>query len=214
MIVSAIVLAATLAAADGDRDAAIRLARETLSREVSPATAAAAAVTDVTMETWPDSSLGCPVAGSVYTPSVVSGYRVLLTVGPTMYAVHVGNGRAVVCASAGASRAGSSPEGEKGRSAEDALRGLKLAETARRQLASRLRIPEDQIRIESYRATTWPDARLGCVAPDPPPPSQPTKGFLIQLRTADGAFEFHSDLSRVVECAADASAAPGDPKVR
>jgi hypothetical protein len=199
MVVLAVV---TLSAADSDREQAIRLARDTLARELSPSDAAAAAVSGVTDITWPDSSLGCPSAGIVYTPSVIAGYRVQLKVGAATYTVHVGAGRAIVCANRGIDAADpATVDGRAvGRSAEDAARGLKLAQQARSTLAARLRVPDEQVRIQSYRVTMWPDAGLGCEEAGVTRAPQPTKGFRIHLRAGERAFEFHSDLSRVVEC--------------
>jgi hypothetical protein len=197
--------ALTLSAADGEREQAIRLARETLAREGTVANAAAAAVAEVTAVTWPDSSLGCPVAGIVYTPSVIAGYRVRLQSDAAIYTVHVGSGRAVLCEpNDAAARSGGAPIDGKnaGRSVDDALRGLKLAEQARSTLAARLAVASEQVRIESYRATVWPDAGLGCDEAGVTRMPQPTKGFRILLRAGDRAFEFHSDLTRVVECPA------------
>ncbi len=206
MMMAMILLAvATFSAADGDREQAIRLARDAIARDVSSARAAAATVADVTDVMWPDSSLGCPSAGVVYTPSVIAGYRVRLQVGAATYTVHVGNGRAVMCGSnSDTAGAGGLTAGGKadGRSADDVARGLKLAEQARGVLAARLQIPSTQIAIESYRVTTWPDIGLGCDDAGVTRSPQPTKGFRIHLRAGERTFEFHSDMARVVECAA------------
>ena len=205
VVMAMVVLAAmTFAAADSAREQAVRLARYTLAREVNPSDAATATVADVTDVTWPDSSLGCPVAGVLYTPSVIAGYRVQLKVGSTTYSVHVGDGRAVVCGSGGdTSGAGKATAGGKpdGRSADAAVRGLKLAEQARSVLAARLEVSGEQVRIESYRVTTWPDAGLGCDEAGVTRPPQPTNGFRIRLRVGERVFEFHSDQSQVIECA-------------
>lgn len=200
MIAIVLLAVVTLSAAGTDREEAIRLARDTLAREVR-AEGATATVADVTAVTWPDSSLGCPAAGVVYTPSVIAGYRVRLQAGAATYVLHVGDGRALLCASSDDTGAADATPSDRGRSAEDAARGLKLAEEARRVLAARLGIPGEAIRVESYRVTTWPDAGLGCDDAKVTTPAEPTKGFRIRLRTGDRSFEFHSDLARVVECA-------------
>ncbi len=48
---------------------------------------------------WPDASLGCPRKGEMYAQVITAGYRVTLRAGGKTHAVHVGNGRAVVCGS-------------------------------------------------------------------------------------------------------------------
>ncbi|NOX75997.1 MAG: hypothetical protein GXP17_05160 [Gammaproteobacteria bacterium] len=48
---------------------------------------------------WPNSSLGCPRPGMMYTQVLTPGYRVTLMDSFTgkEYVVHVGPGRALVC---------------------------------------------------------------------------------------------------------------------
>jgi len=102
-------------------------------------------------------------------------------------AVHVGAGRAVVCQAA-------SPVAGAGSklSSSEAVTGLKRAEEARADLAKTLGVPSASIVIDFFRATMWPDSRLGC-AGEAPSPAGSVRGFLIQLSSGGKTYEFHSD---------------------
>ena len=195
------VVAALAFGGDEASDKAVTLAREALSRQLGRAVDGAAIV-DVVAVSWPDSSMGCPKPGMVYSQVLRSGHLVHLRVSDVVYAVHVGAGEAVVCgpnSADGGSRLQPRPRKTDSHATTVAL-GLRLAEQARTALASRLNVPRNRVTIESYRAMTWPDANLGCPSIGEPLSPQPTKGFLIQLRVGRQAYPFHSDLTRVVEC--------------
>jgi hypothetical protein len=161
---------------------------------------------------WRDSSLGCPERGKVYTAVTTPGFRVTLSAGRGRYSMHVAAGRAVLC---GTPPRGDARDGKIAR--PGAAAGLQRAEQARAHLATRLKLRPDQIVIDVFRPTTWPDARLGCpsagdappapqaqsskAAPSPEPPPQPTRGFLIELSAAGTKYEYHADLTRIVACA-------------
>ncbi len=78
------------------REEAIRAAKELLATEVS-LDVAEIRVRRTESVQWPDAGLGCPRDGEVYATVLTPGYRVLLQVSRTVYTVHVGGGRAVVC---------------------------------------------------------------------------------------------------------------------
>ena len=46
---------------------------------------------EATSVTWPDSSLGCPQEGMVYTQVLTPGYLILLEQGGTTFEYHAGN---------------------------------------------------------------------------------------------------------------------------
>jgi hypothetical protein len=190
-----------------NRDRAVRLATAELARAIGVAESSVTLVDAVEAE-WRDSSLGCPQRGTVYAQALTPGFRVTLRAGRSRYSVHVGAGRAVLC---GTPLRGDARDGKIVRS--DATAGLQLAEQARTHLAARLRMRPNQVVINFFRPTTWPDARLGCMAPTKPPnsvptdtapmdaaPPQPTRGFLIELSAGGTKYEYHADLTRVVAC--------------
>jgi len=186
------------------RDAAIARSKAALALEISVGDNPIQLVEAVEVE-WPDSSLGCPERGMIYTPVMTAGYRVTLGVGPDRFVVHATPSRAVIC--------GRPPRGEA-RDAKlppaDALVGLRLAEQARADLAHRLHVGKDSVTVSFYRANLWPDAGLGCPVTGQVYSPQPTKGFLIALESGGSAYEYHSDMNRVVSCAG-ASKQPPDP---
>jgi hypothetical protein len=47
---------------------------------------------------WPDTSLGCPQDGQVYTPLLVDGYRIVLALGDEEFIFHTDFDRAIPCA--------------------------------------------------------------------------------------------------------------------
>lgn len=190
------------------RDAAIDLAKATLAKEVAVG-ADLIELVDAAEAEWRDSSLGCAQRGMAYAPVITAGYRVTLGIGGDRFVVHVASGRAVVCGkpqtSGGGVRNAKLPPA-------DPLAGLRLAEQARADLASRLRVGKDRVTISFFRATLWPDPSLGCPIEAETYPQQPTKGFLIEL-TADGkAYEYHSDMDHVVTCS-DAMKSDAKPAV-
>lgn len=164
---------------------AILLAKEELHRSSRVARESMVLVGSSAAE-WRDSALGCPERGSVYAPVVTSGYVIKMRAGAELYSVHVGAGRAVICALTAQGGA------DAKLSSSDAVVGLKRAEEARVDLAKQLDVPASSIVIEWFRPATWPDARLGC--PGEAPASRASvRGFLIQLSSRGKKYEFHSD---------------------
>lgn len=196
--------AAAFATPDDASDKAVVLARAALNRQLGPA-AASATLSSVVETTWPDSSLGCPQPGMMYAPVLVPGHRVVLRVGDASHEVHVGAGQAVVCGDgqAGSAAAKSGAVEADSRTVPVAVVGLRLAERAREALAARLKVPRTAIKVEFYRPTTWPDAGLGCARSGEALTPEPTKGFLIHLRTGDKTYPFHADMTHAVECPGD-----------
>lgn len=75
---------------------AVIKAKQTLSQSLS-VDEAQLSVQEVTSVQWPDSSLGCPQPGMMYAQVITDGYKVLLKLKNTVYPVHVGGNRAVLC---------------------------------------------------------------------------------------------------------------------
>ncbi len=87
---------AMAAAQNGERDAAIALAKKTLCAKLG-VSVEAVQVDRAEAVDWPDASLGCPEKGMMYAQMITPGHKVLLKTGGKTYPVHVGAGRAVVC---------------------------------------------------------------------------------------------------------------------
>jgi hypothetical protein len=60
--------------------------------------AAAVQIVEVTAQSWPDASLGCPVEGQLYAQVVTEGYRIVLEAGGARYAYHTDQVTATYCA--------------------------------------------------------------------------------------------------------------------
>lgn len=178
----------------GGRQEAIRLARETLARELG-VDASEVAVHEATPAEWADTSLGCPQKGTVYQPAVMSGWKVTLTVGERDYGVHVAGARAVLCAAPGAVK----PEAGEAKAGPPAT-VLDLVQKARADLTQRHGEAAQRARVTAVRQTTWPDTSLGCPQPDGVYAQVPTDGYRLELELDGRRYTYHSDLKRVVRC--------------
>jgi hypothetical protein len=181
--------AVLLAAADADdREEAVRLARQTLARQL------AIAEDDIALEDaqsvdWPDAALGCPEKDVMYAQMIVQGYLVRLSVSGATHEVHVGGGRAVICGGTPATREPSYM-----------ATVTRLQTLARRDLAARLEVDEKRVKVNFVRPAVWPDAGLGCPEPGRSYAQTETRGFLIELQHKGRRYEYHSDMERVVAC--------------
>ncbi len=173
---------------DARADAAVSAAREALRARLS-VPASRIDLVDVAATRWNDSSLGCPEKGRVYAQVITDGHTVHLRVDDRTFDVRVAGGRAVVCEGAG--------------SAAEPTQAARVTHLARRDLASRLGIAEDEVRVERVRPRTWPDGSLGCGGANPPADGQgEVQGFLLELTAGGRRYEYHADAERVVACAA------------
>lgn len=191
-----IVLAAALGAspvAEPEREEAVRLARQSLAEQlgVSPGSLA---LREVSPAQWNDSSLGCPEKGRRYLPVLTPGYKVELEHEGRRHEMHVGAGRAVRC-----ERGGAGPAAEK-RAASALV--VRLMADARRDLARRLGLPEEDVKVSDLQRTTWPDASLGCPSPGELHAQVLTDGYRIELQVGDNRYRYHTDMQRAVYCPA------------
>jgi hypothetical protein len=202
MLGTAVVLALGVAMAGGEeagRDDAIALAKTTLAGRLA-VPAERVEVEKAEEVDWPDASLGCPEKDHMYAQVITPGHRVVLRAEGKAYEVHTGGGRAVLC-----------PPAERPAATGPARPMLgvaaKLSAAARRELASRLNVPEATVTVKYLRPTTWPDAGLGCPEPGRTYAPGPVKGFLIELEAEGKAYRYHAD-----EAGSRLCAAPPEPK--
>lgn len=71
-----------------------------------------------------------------------------------------------------------------------------LVEQAKRDLAHRLNISEDQITLLEAKAVLWPDASLGCPQPDMVYQQITYEGVFILLQAGEREYDYHSGGSR------------------
>jgi hypothetical protein len=76
-----------------------------------------------------------------------------------------------------------------------------LIDKATADLAQRLSIPVDQIRLIEASAVVWPDSSLGCPQEGMAYSQVLTPGYLIRLEAGDQEFEYHASKgTEVVSC--------------
>ena len=71
---------------------------------------------------------------------------------------------------------------------------------ARRDLATRLHVPRENVQVRSVKPKTWSDASLGCPKPGFFYAQVETSGFDIELAAGGKTYHYHSDVQRVVAC--------------
>jgi hypothetical protein len=142
---------------------------------------------------WPDSSLGCPQPGRAYLQVVTPGHKVTLRADGRVHVVHEAKGRAFVCEKT-KPYAGVDPKGE--------LVFSRQMLDARKDLASRLGVPENEIKFSSAQERTWDDAGLGCPEPGKNYPPGKVTGWVLALAHEKREFTYHTDLHRTVPCPA------------
>ena len=187
LLLAALCAALLAAAAPTAGEQAVQLARRVASEKLGVAPDRFT-VRTVEPAEWPDSSLGCPRQGVNYRPVVTRGHRVVLEAEGRVSTVHVAGATAVFCEPG--------PSGRGLRFA--ALRDI--SQLARRDLAARLKLPEDAVHVTSTQPRNWPDASLGCPKPDTMYAQVVTPGFLIELEANGKMYRYHSDYQRVVPC--------------
>src|SRR5258706_4703684 len=142
---------------------------------------------------WSDSSLGCPMPRIQYTEAQVSGQRLRFANATHSYEVHVAGPRAVLCPSILLNPKGSSHFPVPLRILET------MRETARTDLAARLRLTAADITVQAMAPASWADAALGC-NDGTALSAGPIHGYRIVLRAHDREYIYHTDFRRVMVC--------------
>ena len=143
---------------------------------------------------WRDSSLGCPKPGMAYMQVITPGHEVTLSAAGGVHVVHEANNKAFVC------RQAKSVEGAAAAGID--LTSRKQMLQARKDLATRLNVPEADIRMGSAAPTTWVDASLGCPEPGTQYAQVETEGWLLVLNHGTREYTYHADAQRIVPCPA------------
>lgn len=71
-----------------------------------------------------------------------------------------------------------------------------LIEMAKNDLAKRLSIPVDEIRLNEAKPVVWPDSSLGCPQPGMAYLQVPEDGALIVLQVGDTPYNYHNGGNR------------------
>jgi hypothetical protein len=135
---------------------------------------------------WNDGSLGCPEPGEFYIQMMISGYWVVLQVEGVEYDYRVSDKSSFkLC------------EGENMPSENSPVSGEPvqnpLVLKAKGDLAERLGIPLEEIKLLSFDEVVWPDSSLGCPQPGITYAQVPQDGTLIRLGVGMEMYFYHSD---------------------
>jgi hypothetical protein len=167
-------------------DEAVAKARDAVARRLAVSEERVHLV-DVTVRRWTDASLGCPRKGEVYAQVLTEGHRVKLRVDDRIFDVRVAGGRAMICEGADTA-------------ASQAAAVARLSRLARRDLATRLGVPEADVHVEVVRPSVWPDDRLGCAVEPVTGSPAAVRGFVLDLLAGGHRYEYRADAERVRFC--------------
>lgn len=151
---------------------------------------------------WSDTNSGCQ--GSTTTSaSQTQGYRVLLDAAGTIYAVHVGAGKALICGrgiglasgSLAAVQEDSTMQGNAEPEPEDKA-SQALISKARTDLAKRLAVEPDEIHFIKFKPVVWPDGGLGCPRPGMVYTQVQQDGVLIRFEVRGRRYDYHGGAGR------------------
>jgi hypothetical protein len=163
--------------------------------------AQASEFTVVTIEPtqWSDSSLGCRKPNAFYKQVMSSGYVVVLERKGERHQVNVAGSRAVMCA----------PNTRLSGTLREPMstRGLERVTTlARQDLANRLRLDAQHIRVENVEPRRWTDEDMNCTsgsgspAAAAPAGAASAVGYRLALSASGRTYFYHTDLRSVRAC--------------
>jgi hypothetical protein len=145
---------------------------------------------------WSDSSLGCRKPNAMYQQVVSSGYVVVLEREGKRHQVNVAGSRAVMCDVA--TRLSGTVRQPM------PARGLdRVASLARQDLANRLHVDVEQIRIATMEPRRWTDDDMNCRSGKGEPVTGESAegiGYRLALTTSGRTFFYHTDLRSVRAC--------------
>lgn len=191
--------------AQADSSAAARAAAEQARAEAArQLKAAASEFTVVTIEPaqWSDSGLGCRKPNAMYTDVMSTGYTVVLERQGKRHQVSVAGSRAVMCEPGtrltGTVRQPMPP------------RGLDRVTTlARQDLANRLHLNVEHIRVATIEPRRWTDDDMNCTsgggspatdAPAAAASAGSSVGYRVALSTSGRTYFYHTDMRSVRAC--------------
>jgi hypothetical protein len=185
--------AAAQAAADQARAEAARQLR---------ATAGEFTVVTIEPTQWSDSSLGCRKPGSMYTEVINNGYTVVLERQGKRHQVNVAGSRAVMC----------EPSAQISGTVRQPMsaRGLDRVTTlARQDLANRLRLDVQHVRVANVEPRRWTDDDMNCSSGGGSPVTGAQEGttagsagvgYRLALTASGRTYFYHTDLRSVRVC--------------
>jgi hypothetical protein len=129
---------------------------------------------------WPDGCLGCAKKGEMCTMAIVPGYRIVLTLAGQEYELRTDKSQGVrACPS-------TSNAGDFG--AAQALLDKAVAD-----LAERLGIAKDGVKVGRVQERAWPDSSLGCPKEGMAYLTVITPGYQFLLEAAGQQYDYRAD---------------------
>ncbi len=187
--------------ADDSSAAAQAAAEQARAQAARQLRAAAGEFTVVTIEPtqWSDSSLGCRKPNAMYQQVMSNGYIVVLERQGKRHQVNIAGSRAVMCEQS---------ERMSGTVRQPMpARGLeRVTALARQDLANRLRLDPQHIRVVNVEPRRWTDDDMNCSSGGGSPeadasaatPSGP--GYRLALSASGRTYFYHTDLRAVRAC--------------
>lgn len=142
-------------------------------------------VEDVVPVEWGDASLGYPEPEKEYAIEPTRGYVIFLRAQDRSYEYHSDYVRIA-------------PPSRPLEEPFNLTEQSKVVELARKDMASKLNIPETSVKVLRVVPTQWPDTSLGYPEPEMVYAQVITAGYVILLQADSTTYEYHSDYERVV----------------
>lgn len=150
-------------------------------------------VTRVEPMQWSDSSLGCRQPGSMYLQVISEGHAVALEHAGKTHQVHVSGSIVVICERAASGGGPKMPTRAQGL--------IDASARAREDLAKRLRVSVEDVRVVKMEPQRWPDGSLGCPNAEKGDEGA-VSGYKLHLSAAGRTYTYHTDLKKVLACPA------------
>jgi hypothetical protein len=144
---------------------------------------------------WRDSSLGCPEPGRAYLTVITPGALIRLEANGQVYEYHTDRNKAVYCLPTEESAV---PEATEVSDDSDPTQGM--VDKVRTDLATRLGIPEEQVKVMSVGPVEWPTSALGCPDPTKSYMDVITPGQRIVLSAMGKEYAYHTGGEAFVLC--------------
>lgn len=128
---------------------------------------------------WPDGCLGCAKPGQLCTTVVIPGFRILLRVAGEEYEYRTDEKETVMLCQPNTQVGDWGPAGP-------------LVKAVVADLARRLNLPPEQIRVVQVEEKMWPDSSLGCPQPGQMYLQVITPGYRILLEAAGRQYDYHT----------------------
>lgn len=145
---------------------------------------------------WRDTSLDCTDQGKEYKHTHVLGFRMILEAEGKTYEYHTDLGQTVVLCEEGSSIKKVLEERAMPRSPTIPSPSISSLSQpviqAREDLAKRLNVTTNGIKVVEVQEVTWPDTSMGCPQPEMRYIQVPQDGLRIKLSIEGKEYEYHS----------------------